>query len=220
MADAGCRDDFLAPRPCLREPVAVIFHAAHLLDRAVGAHLAGMPALADALIREADMAEVGAWVDSPWGAARNHPEQASYLRVREVPDAPPHLSKRDREPIRMPDAAERAALIERWGHACAFCGIPVVRAEVRDRMREAYPDALRWGGTNATQHAAFQCLWLQYDHVLPHARGGGNGLDNVVVACAGCNFGRMNRTLAEQGLMDPRERRPIRTSWDGLERFG
>ena len=29
-----------------------------------------------------------------------------------------------------------------------------------------------WGGgsANASQHAAFRCLWLQFDHVLPNSR--------------------------------------------------
>lgn len=211
--------DFLAPRRCLREPIAAIFHAAHLLDRAVGAHLAKKHALAGVLIREADMPEVGMWVDSLWGAAKNHPEQAYYHRVRRVQDAPPHLAKDDRDPTRMPNAEGKAALIERWGYTCAFCGIPVIREEVRDRMHKAYPDDLRWGKPNATQHAAFQCLWLQYDHVLPHARGGSNGPNNIVITCAGCNYGSRDGTLEEQGLIDPRERSPIKTSWDGLERF-
>ena len=212
-------EDFLSCRQCLRAPIAAIFHAAHLLDRAVGAHLAGRSDLAAALIREADLPEVGTWVDSLWGRASAHPEQPNYLRPRNVPNAPPTVPKEKRVPARMPDESEKAALIDHWGHHCAFCSIPVIRSEVRDRIRKVYPEALRWGASNASQHAAFQCLWLQYDHVLPHARGGGNDIENVIVTCAGCNFGRGSNVLEEQGLLDPRDRPPIKTSWDGLERF-
>jgi 5-methylcytosine-specific restriction endonuclease McrA len=60
---------------------------------------------------------------------------------------------------------------------------------------------------------------VQYDHLVPHARGGGNGLDNIVITCGPCNFGRMERTLEEVGLIDPRTRAPVRSSWDGLERY-
>lgn len=97
--------------------------------------------------------------------------------------------------------------------------MPVIRTEVRRVLHAAYPQALPWGRTNRSQHAAFQALWLQYDHVIPHARGGSNAQENLVVACAACNFGRMNYTLAEVGFA------PLATDfdkdreWDGLERM-
>jgi hypothetical protein len=86
-------------------------------------------------------------------------------------------------------------------------------------FRRAYPDALPWGRTNPTQHAAFQGLWMQFDHVLPHSRGGDNSLENVVITCAPCNYGRMHWTLDEVGLVDPRKMPTHKTSWDGLERL-
>ncbi|MEL0166487.1 MAG: HNH endonuclease [Pseudomonadaceae bacterium] len=61
-------------------------------------------------------------------------------------------------------------------------------------------------------------MWAQYDHVVPHSHGGANDLDNLVVTCAACNFGKMEYTLDELGLIDPRTIPPIQSSWDGLER--
>nr|WP_255527271.1 HNH endonuclease [Trichocoleus sp. FACHB-46] len=119
----------------------------------------------------------------------------------------------------MPTAAQKHFLHQRDGYHCRFCGVPVIRGEVRDRLRKFYPDALPWGKTNPEQHSAFQALWLQYDHLLPHARGGNNDLENVVITCAPCNFGRGSYTLEEVGLADPRLREPVRSTWDGLERF-
>jgi hypothetical protein len=55
--------------------------------------------------------------------------------------------------------------------------------------------------------------------VIPHAVGGTNDLDNVVVACAGCNYARMDYTLEEMGLEDPSTRPRKVSDWDGLERF-
>ena len=66
-------------------------------------------------------------------------------------------------------------------------------------MRVKYPSAVRWGKANATRHAAFFCMWLQYDHVVPNSRGGETDEVNVVITCAACNFGRMERTLEEVG---------------------
>jgi len=81
------------------------------------------------------------------------------------------------------------------------------------------PSIAIWGQRNVDCHAALQAMWAQYDHVLPHAYGGGNDLDNLVVTCAPCNFGRMEYTLEDAGLIDPRTRPPVRSSWDGLEQL-
>ena len=210
---------FLAPRRCLREPVDAIAEAAALLEAGVDAHLAGDRTAAAARFRAADLPEVRAWTESLWGSARANPDQPSYLRIRAVPGAPPHLPKGERLAERMPTRAEQEALIAHWGHTCAFCGIPVIHARVRERIRKAYPEVPIWGTGNASQHAALQCMWLQFDHVLPHARGGGSEPGNVVITCAPCNYGRWNRTLEEMGLEDPRLRGPEPLDWDGLERF-
>jgi len=119
----------------------------------------------------------------------------------------------------MPTLAEKRQLHVRDGFHCRVCGIPVIRQEVRQRLRDAYPSALQWEGRNVEQHAAFQAMWVQYDHVIPHARGGTNEADNMLITCAPCNYGRMNYTFAEVGLIDPRTRPPIQSMWDGLERF-
>jgi 5-methylcytosine-specific restriction endonuclease McrA len=119
----------------------------------------------------------------------------------------------------MPTSGQKAQLLARDGHHCRFCGIPLIRAEVRRRFTDAYPSAARWGRRNVEQHAALQAMWVQYDHILPNARGGATDLSNLVITCAPCNFGRTDLTLEEVGLLDPRSRPPIRSAWDGLERF-
>lgn len=209
---------FLAPRHCLREPIPALWEVARLLDRAADAHLAGDRGQADVLFREANRADVRAWTKSLWGSAQANPDQWRYRRVRQVADAPPRLSRAERAPGRQPTAAERSAVIARYGRHCVFCGVPLVRAEVRTFFHRLYPEAVPWGAGNATDHAAFQALWLQFDHVLPHSRGGDSSLSNVVVTCAGCNYGRMDNTLEELGLIDPRLRPAAEDAWDGLER--
>jgi 5-methylcytosine-specific restriction endonuclease McrA len=121
--------------------------------------------------------------------------------------------------LRMPGVELQRQLVARDGYHCRFCGIPVVPVQVRKKLAAAYHEALPWGETNASQHAAFQVLWLQYDHIVPHARGGDNSLHNLIIACAGCNYSRMNWTLEEVGLQDPREREPVSSMWDGLTRL-
>ncbi len=200
-------------RNCLRDPVPEIFAASRHLDAAVTAHLAGKKQLADDLIRLANMPEIRSWTESLWGTDN------AYVLTKSPSSETPCLPKDQRVEARMPSADEKRLLHQRDGFHCRFCGIPVIRKETRERIKAIYPEALPWGKRNIEQHAAFQALWLQYDHLLPHARGGTNALDNIVIACAPCNYARMNRTLEEVGLMDPRGRHPITSSWDGLERF-
>jgi hypothetical protein len=200
-------------RPCLREPIPEIADAARYLDAAVSAHLVGRSDLAEDLIRLADMPAIREWTESLWGA--NSP----YVKYRVVADAPPSLPEDQRINARMPTTAEKRMLHQRDGYHCRFCGIPVIRGEVRTRIGKVYPDALPWGSKNVEQHPAFQAMWLQYDHLLPHARGGNNDLENIVITCAPCNYGRWNRILEEVGVVDPRTREPVRSRWDGLERF-
>ena len=203
----------LDARMCFRESIPEIAEAARLLDAAVSAHLEGDRVRAAYLIKQADIPEVKEWGYSLWGA--NSP----YIQYQEIPNAGPILSKGERLKIRMPTAAEKRQLLQRDGYHCRFCGIPVIRTEIRQRFVHAYPELEIWGKTNDKQHAAFQTMWVQYDHILPHAKGGGNELSNMVITCAPCNYGRMNYTLEEVNLIDPRTRSQIVSEWDGLERF-
>lgn len=203
-------DSFMA-RISFRAPIPEIYVCAELLRTAVDAHIAGDGLSASGLISQANNCVVREWLDSIWGKA------SPYVNFRAVPNSPPILKKPQCVESRMPGNTVKVELLERDGFHCRFCGIPVIRREVRQYLHSVYPDALSWGRTNGSQHAAFQALWVQYDHILPHARGGTNALDNMVIACAACNFGRMDFTLEEVGIEDPR-RRPIKDSdWNGLE---
>ena len=201
-------------RTCLRDPIPDIFEAARHLDAAVSAHLAGQRELADELIRLADGPAITEWAESLWGSG------GPWSRPLFPENPKTSVPKDQRVKARMPTKAVKIALLARDGFQCRFCGIPLVRKETRALIRDAYPAALRWGDRNAEQHAAFQAMWLQYDHLLPHAKGGTNELSNMVATCAPCNYGRWHLTLEQVGLTNPLLRDPIRSTWDGLERFG
>lgn len=200
-------------RRCLREPIPEIADAARLLDAATTAHLMGEYALVGELIRAANMPAVREWTNSLWGANSPH------VLYRGTPSAHPRVPSEDREAARMPSSEVVQRLHDRDGYHCRFCGIPIIRREIRLRFIAKYPELKIWGRTNNEQHAAFQAMWVQYDHVVPHARGGSHEIENLVVTCAPCNYGRMSYTLEEVNLADPREREPVKSNWDGLERF-
>lgn len=108
---------------------------------------------------------------------------------------------------------------QRDSYYCRFYKTPVIWAKVRIAIRKQYSKAVPWEGTNATQHAAFQCMWAQYDHILPHARGGRSDLENVYLTCSACNFGRGNYLLKDFDLLHPSLHAPRQGSWDKLESF-
>jgi hypothetical protein len=193
-------------RRCLRDPIPEIFEVAQTLEAAVSNHLAGEYQEADQLFALANNPVVRDWTESIWG--KNSP----YIKVRKIP-APD--VKEWVEP-RMPTAAQIALLQARDGFRCRFCGILVIPAAVRKRAHALYPASVPWGKTNQSQHAGFQALWAQYDHVVPHSCGGTNALENLVVTCAACNYGKMSYRLEELGLLDPRNFPPVVSAWDGL----
>lgn len=199
-------------RRAISDPIPQVANAARYLDAAVSAHLYGKFYVAEELIRLADMPEIRKWTKAIWANSSLH------LRTP-ITQERPTLSKERRTKLRMPTLAEKGQIHLRDGYHCRFCGMPVIRPEIRTRMRAIYPNVLIWGRKEIEQHAGFQAMWAQYDHLLPHAKGGANDLDNLVLTCAPCNFGRGGYTLEEVGVEDPRTRPPIQSSWDGLERF-
>lgn len=199
-------------RTCISDPIPQILDAARYLDAAVTAHLQGKRTLADALIRAADMPEIYKWLKPIWANSKANlvsPAKANQSTFR----------KEQRVKTRMPTPEEKQRIHQRDGYNCRFCGVPVIRPQVRVRMASAYPTTARWGRKEFEQHSAFQAMWAQYDHVVPHAMGGTNDLENIVLTCAACNFGRGAYSLEEVGVSDPRKRSPLATLWDGLERF-
>lgn len=195
------------------EPIPECFEAAQLLSAAVNEHLAGNGAEAARLLALADMPKVREFTEAMWGSgcAQRH-------GMVESDDPPPHLPKSDRPVPRMPTVQTQFAVLARDGFHCRFCGLPVIKPLVRQVLQQVYPESISWGSSNASQHAAFQCLWLQFDHLLPNCRGGPSTIDNVVIACAPCNFGRMQATLSEARLFNPLER-PVPVKWEGFGRW-
>ena len=194
---------------CFREPIAEIFDAARYMDAAVSAHLAGERNLAARLFVLANNPTVWDWTDSVWG------KKSKYVSITKT-SKPESLNK---IATRMPTTVQKRELHNRDGFHCRYCSLPVIRPEIRRKIIAAYPESISWGKTNNTQHAGFQAMWAQYDHVIPHSHGGTNELDNLVVSCAACNFGKMSYTIQELNLADPRLFPPLKSHWDGLERF-
>lgn len=198
-------------RTCLRQPIPEIERAAERLSQAAAAHLRGEKNVADDLLRLANDKIVWTWLDEVWGKASRYNQPVRLLNQVSLPKA---LRSRPRDAT----LKTKRLIHERDGYYCRFCKIPVIRSAVRRYFQTHYSEAVCWGSTNNTQHAAFQCMWAQYDHVIPHAMGGSSGFENVYLTCAACNYGRGNYLLEEFDLIHPEEQPLRRGAWDGLER--
>lgn len=208
--------DYLSDRPCLRQPIPELFVAAAELDLAVGAHLAGDRHLAAEKLKSTNTQAVRDYIESMWGKRSLWPEQVHFLRHRTVDNLPKPTPEARGQKV---SVATKRAVVQRDGFRCRYCSLYVIPDTVRKGLAQDYPNEVPWGATNASQHAAFQALWLQYDHIVPLSGGGANDPSNVVVTCAACNFLKWDYHLGELGLTDPRTRFPVTSCWDGLTRL-
>jgi len=207
-------------RNCLYEPIAELFEAAMLLQKAAVAHVAGDRPAAEALLAQADLPAIFQWSEALFAGKTIAAEiKARIFCYSPDPDRPVTVAENDRAGKTIPTALARQ-VIQRDGYFCRYCGIPVIDPKAQSHLRKAYPHGLRWGGRNIDKHTAFQALDLDLDHLVPRSRGGRNTLENLIVTCAPCNCGKAHRTLREMGLNDPRERAPVVPNgfeiWDGL----
>jgi 5-methylcytosine-specific restriction endonuclease McrA len=201
-------------RVCLRPPIPEIADAAGLLNDAVTAHIDGRFSDAESLIEQANMSAIRDWARSLVG------KNSEYNTPRFLSGSTVLTEQRD--PLRKPSSESERILHVRFGYHCCFCGTPIFRKQVRTRLVDSYPKVISRSQKEADRHPAIYVMKAQYDHVVPHSRGGRNDIENLVVTCVPCNFGRNKFTLEEMGLFDPRTRQPVECTvpdWDGLERL-
>lgn len=209
------------PKPdlqvCLRPPIPQIAIAAGLLNDAVAAHLEGRSDEAARLLEQANMPKIMEWAHSLAGPY----SEFNTPRFRLGSNSKIPVAQREKK--RMPSSDDKRKLHEIYGYHCCFCGTPVIRTQVRNRFLSLYSNSIPWEGKKEIdKHAAIYTMIAQYDHVVPHSRGGGNELNNIVLTCLPCNYGRNGFTLEEMGLFDPRTRNRVECivpAWDGLERL-
>lgn len=196
------RDSFLPLIPELDQAIELLVSAAN-------ESLEGNLTLSAALIAQADMPEIRDYFYKIAGPT-NPDIHWQSSRSKNV------LPKSQRITKRMPTKKQQIEICERDGWRCRVCGIRVIAKEARDIFRKCFPKEAKWGRRNDERHAALLCLTASIDHVLPHSRGGGNDLDNVICTCGACNFGRAEWTMEEVGFSNPFLKEPIIDGWDGL----
>jgi 5-methylcytosine-specific restriction endonuclease McrA len=110
----------------------------------------------------------------------------------------------DKDPVKTFASIERE-LMERDGHTCQYCRMPVLPGSAFTKFRDQVgADNFQTVGTNAQRHGIKLVFSGTLDHVEPHSRGGRTTPENLVTCCWPCNYGKAEYTLAELGLLDPR----------------
>lgn len=115
-----------------------------------------------------------------------------------------------------PSAAVCLSVAQRDGWTCRYCGLRVVSPATLRALANLLPAVLPLGRRTIEMHPAYDVLRCTWDHVVPHAAGGDNDAANLVASCGTCNFNKGNCSLAELGLIDPRDIVPVQGDWDGL----
>jgi len=110
------------------------------------------------------------------------------------------------------------SLFARDNFRCRYCGSQVIPKKVFTRFQEIVgKEILPLGGTNANRSGYSLMFYATLDHVFPHSLGGRTDEGNLVTCCWSCNYGKMNYTLEQLGLVDPFSRPPIsEPEWSGL----
>lgn len=198
-------------RRCLLEPIPELDLAAKLLDAATDALIQNRRDLAAELIVRADIQLITEYADKIIG--KMSPEIHRHMR------RPDSLPEDERHPDRMPNSTVQNEIFGNDGWHCRFCGSKVVCSNARDILIGLYPNETHWSKEWRNCHPALYAMTASLDHVLPHSRGGKNDISNFITACYCCQFGRGALTLEEAELLDPRDKEPIASEWDGLTRL-
>lgn len=201
-------------RAFIKQPLPEVYAAISALEAAVDAHLEGDRELAAAKFKDANCPVTWEWLNKDWTGVIKHVVIMKPKGDTQV------IPKAERDPDRNIAPWIRQAVLARDGYRCRYCALPVVHADIRKIARQLYPVEVPWNiripfGT----HAAFEAAWLQFDHVEPHSHGGKSSVENVVITCALCNFGKDRFTLRQLDIEDPRLRSPVPSNFDGLERL-
>lgn len=129
---------------------------------------------------------------------------------------PPTISEDQRDPIRSPKKIQDE-VFKRDGYKCRYCGGKLISQDFfRLFIIKLNSPLFQGGDTNLTTHGIIHISWPVADHVVPWNQGGRTDLNNLVSACATCNYGKDGNTIEQLGIQNPFNRQPIVDKWNGF----
>lgn len=121
-----------------------------------------------------------------------------------------------------PSPARVAAIAERDGYRCGYCGIRVIEPAILKKVQmkvglDVFPSkSNKKGSSNRDYHGIWVTTAVTLDHVVPYSESGDDSDSNLITSCWGCNFGKYDYTCEELGLRSPRVSTDIDSMWRGL----
>jgi hypothetical protein len=198
------------PRTSLVRPPELAERFVDNFGQALQVVLEGDVLAAQATLAAMPSAEMHAW----WA----HAERAATARSRTVRRLaglpPPERRKGTRQRLADPT---RWSCFEESGWRCRYCGVRLIDPRVLRALRplvETPTMLFNNGGRKVLQHGAI-VLHAAYDHVEAVASRGTNDPGNLVAACGPCQYGKVQHSLTDLKLDDPRKR-PATKGWNGL----
>jgi 5-methylcytosine-specific restriction endonuclease McrA len=128
----------------------------------------------------------------------------------------PTIDISQRDSVRSPAKIQNEVFL-RDSYHCRYCGGKLLSQEfIRMFINKIDSPLFKRGETNLTTHGIIHITWPVADHVIPWNKGGKTSLENLVSACAPCNYGKDGYTIKQLGLDNPFNREPIKANWSGL----
>ncbi len=128
-------------------------------------------------------------------------------------EEPPYSGPIDKRPLNKVEET----VFSRDNYRCRYCGVRVLSKQALKAVESAAGKGTFLCSSNSkNDHGIVVVFKAVADHVVPTRCGGRIDPDNLVTSCQACNYGKWHFTLRQLGIADPRERQPMRSSWDGL----
>lgn len=110
----------------------------------------------------------------------------------------------------------KAEVFLRDGFLCTFCGYPTVPRCILVAISDVFPDVIPYYAhyRRGSVHPVYWALAPEADHVIPHASGGSNAVENLTTLHALCNTRKSNLAAMDIPILN----RPATSflPWDGL----
>lgn len=194
-------------KACLVPPAPWLPEELERFQRLVAQLARGQDDAARAILRDLRNDDLHAWFDE-------HGKSKRLRRLRlAAAESPTDASPTT--PTLKASKKHQRTVYARDRYTCRWCGLRVVDERILKIVSQILP-AFGYDRTAPNRHGFVKAFKPVADHVQPATRGGHNEVSNLVTCCSVCNYGRMERTHAELGLEDPRNRQPADSEWNGL----
>jgi 5-methylcytosine-specific restriction endonuclease McrA len=120
--------------------------------------------------------------------------------------------------LRMPSLRIRNEVFVRDGYVCQYCTLPVVNTRVfHEFSKSVGVQTFSSEKSDTRANGVVLGFSATIDHVDPFSSGGDSDLSNLVTTCWGCNFGKLNYSIDNLGINDPRNfPKKVNFTWNGL----